>query len=105
MNKEGAPPPPPRQAQRSWAGQLSVLVRRHIAVIAADRGLLGMLILLAPILGIALFAVLGSGGLKFETGKLPNGTTRPTPHTSSMNLLYGLLFCVGRVGVVDSLRE
>ena len=105
MNKEGAQPAPPRPAQRSWAGQLSVLVRRHLAVIAADRGLLLMLILLAPILGFALFAVLGGGGLKFETGKLPDGSTGPTPNTSSMNVLFGLVFCVGLIGVVDSFRE
>jgi ABC transport system ATP-binding/permease protein len=105
MNKEGAQPAPPRPSQRSWGGQLSVLVRRHLAVIAADRGLLLMLILLAPILGFALFAVLGSGGLKFETGKLPNGTVGPIPNTSSMNVLFGIVFCVGLVGVVDSFRE
>ncbi|MCU1450400.1 MAG: modulated efflux pump with fused ATPase and integral rane subunit, partial [Acidimicrobiales bacterium] len=105
LNKEGAQPAPPRPAQRSWGGQLSVLVRRHLAVIAADRGLLLMLILLAPLLGIALFAVLGGGGLKFETGKLPDGSTGPIPNTSSMNVLFGLVFCVGLVGVVDSFRE
>src|SRR5204862_3813461 len=71
MNKQGAQPAPPRPAQRSWGGQLSVLVRRHLAVIAADRGLLLMLILLAPNLGFALFAVLGSGGLKPAFSDVP----------------------------------
>src|SRR5436309_8072922 len=105
LNKAGAPPAPPRPAQRSWAGQLSVLVRRHIAVIAADRGLLLMLLLLAPILGVALFAVLGTDGLKPVFEKLPNGTTKATPNTGSMNVLFGLVFCIGLVGVVDSFRE
>jgi hypothetical protein len=105
MNKEGAQPAPPRPAQRSWVGQLSVLVRRHLAVIAADRGLLLMLILLAPILGFALFAVLGSGGLKPAFGDIPGKGHGRTPNTSSMNVLFGIVFCVGLVGVVDSFRE
>jgi energy-coupling factor transporter ATP-binding protein EcfA2 len=105
MNKEGASPAPPRAAQRSWGGQLSVLVRRHLAVIAADRGLLLMLILLAPLLGFALFAVLGSGGLETATAALPDGKIGPIPNTSSMNVLFGLVFCVGLIGVVDSFRE
>jgi ABC-type multidrug transport system ATPase subunit len=105
MDKQGAQPAPPRQAQRSWGGQLSVLVRRHLAVIAADRGLLLMLILLAPILGFALFAVLGSGGLKPAFGDIPGKGHGRTPNTSSMNVLFGIVFCVGLVGVVDSFRE
>jgi len=105
MNKQGAQPAPPRPAQRSWAGQLSVLVRRHTAVIAADRGLLLMLVLLAPILGFALFAVLGSGGLKATFGEIPGKGHGQTPNTSSMNVLFGMVFCVGLVGVVDSFRE
>jgi hypothetical protein len=105
MDKQGAQPAPPRPAQRSWGGQLSVLVRRHLAVIAADRGLLLMLILLAPILGLALFAVLGSGGLKVAFGDIPGKGHGQTPNTSSMNVLFGMVFCVGLVGVVDSFRE
>ena len=105
MNKEGAQPAPPPPAQRSWAGQLNVLVRRHLAVIAADRGLLLMLLLLAPILGFALFAVLGSGGLKAAFGDVPGKGHVRTPNTSSMNVLFGMVFCVGLVGVVDSFRE
>src|SRR3954447_1160086 len=105
MNKEGAQPAPPRPAQRSWAGQLSVLVRRHLAVIAADRGLLLMLLLLAPILGFALFAVLGSGGLKADFGDIPGKGHGQVPNTSSMNVLFGMVFCIGLVGVVDSFRE
>ena len=105
MNKEGAQPAPPRPAQRSWGGQLSVLVRRHTAVIAADRGLLLMLLLLAPILGFALFAVLGSGGLKATFGEIPGKGHGQVPNTSSMNVLFGMVFCVGLVGVVDSFRE
>jgi ABC-type multidrug transport system ATPase subunit len=105
MNKEGAQPAPPRPAQRSWGGQLGVLVRRHIAVIAADRGLLLMLLLLAPILGIALFAVLGTDGLKPSFGTLPDGKRGALPNTGSMNVLFGLVFCIGLVGVVDSFRE
>ncbi|MBV8980465.1 MAG: ATP-binding cassette domain-containing protein, partial [Acidimicrobiia bacterium] len=105
MDKQGAQPAPPRPAQRSWGGQLSVLVRRHMAVIAADRGLLLMLILLAPLLGFALFAVLGSGGLKATFGDIPGKGHGRTPNTSTMNVLFGIVFCVGLVGVVDSFRE
>ncbi|MBV9284908.1 MAG: ATP-binding cassette domain-containing protein [Acidimicrobiia bacterium] len=105
MDKRGAQPAPPRPAQRSWGGQLSVLVRRHLAVIAADRGLLLMLILLAPLLGFALFAVLGSGGLKLTFGDVPGKGHVRTPNTSTMNVLFGIVFCVGLVGVVDSFRE
>jgi ABC-type multidrug transport system ATPase subunit/pSer/pThr/pTyr-binding forkhead associated (FHA) protein len=105
MDKQGAQPAPPRPAQRSWVGQLGVLVRRHLAVIAADRGLLLMLVLLAPILGFALFAVLGSGGLKAAFGDVPGKGRIRTPNTSSMNVLFGMVFCVGLVGVVDSFRE
>jgi len=105
MDKQGAQPAPPRPAQRSWAGQLNVLVRRHLAVIAADRGLLLMLILLAPLLGFALFAVLGSGGLKTTFGDIPGKGHGQVPNTSTMNVLFGIVFCVGLVGVVDSFRE
>ncbi|MBV8160189.1 MAG: ABC transporter permease, partial [Acidimicrobiia bacterium] len=105
MNKQGAQPAPPRPAQRSWGGQLTVLVRRHLAVIAADRGLLLMLILLAPLLGFALFAVLGSGGLVATFGDVPGQGHVRAPNTSTMNVLFGIVFCVGLVGVVDSFRE
>jgi ABC transport system ATP-binding/permease protein len=103
LAKDGAEAAPPR-AQRSWFGQLSVLVRRQIAVTAADRGQLLLLLLLAPILGIALFAVLGSGGLKPEFVERA-GRRVPSPNTSSMNVLFGLVFCVGLIGVVNSFRE
>jgi ABC-type multidrug transport system ATPase subunit/pSer/pThr/pTyr-binding forkhead associated (FHA) protein len=98
-------PAPARAPQRSWWGQLSTLVRRHLAVIAADRGLLAMLIVLAPVLGVALFAVLGSGGLRFETAPGPGGGRVPVPNQGSINVLFGLVFCVGLIGTVDSFRE
>src|SRR4029077_9049358 len=38
-------------------------------------------------------------------GDIPGKGHGQTPNTSSMNVLFGMVFCVGLVGVVDSFRE
>ncbi|MBV8463796.1 MAG: ATP-binding cassette domain-containing protein [Acidimicrobiales bacterium] len=105
LARGGAEPPPPPAARRSWRGQLGTLVRRNVAVIAADRGLLAMLLFLAPILGVALFAVLGTGGLKPEYAATPGSPRTLVSNAGSMDVLFGLVFCVGLIGTVDSFRE
>jgi ABC transport system ATP-binding/permease protein len=95
------PPPPP---QRSWFAQLGTLVRRQIAVIAADRGLLLSLVLLAPITALVLIAVLGHNGLSpaFHTVA---GKRVPVENIVTPNVLFGLVFCMSLIATVDSFRE
>ncbi|WP_418058058.1 FHA domain-containing protein [Pimelobacter simplex] len=59
----GAVPAPPRQ---SVSRQLSTLVKRNLAVVLADRLLLGMLVLLPLILGGLSRLVGGGGGLSLD---------------------------------------
>ena len=89
-----------RSPQRSWAGQLSTLVRRQLAIIAADRGLLLLLVLLAPALGLVVLTALGKNGL---TPALEKGVLVPNPYT--LGTAFGLAFCVALMGIVDSFRE
>lgn len=56
-----APPPPP-PPPTGWGRQLSVLVRRYLAVTAADRGVLALLLLQGPIFGL-FFLALFSGNV------------------------------------------
>ena len=104
MRRAGNEPPPPPRPQRSWFGQLSTMVRRQIAVIMADRGLAISLVALAPIMAIALFAVLGHGGLKpaFATIK---GKRQQVANIVTPNVLFGLMFCISLIATVDSFRE
>ena len=100
MRTAGNETPPPARPQRSWFGQLSTMVRRQIAVIMADRGLAISLVALAPIMAIALVAVLGKGGLApaRQNGKVVENITTP-------NVLFGLMFCISLIATVDSFRE
>jgi len=98
--QRSAPAPLTRSAQRSWAGQLSTLVRRQLAIIAADRGLLLLLVLLAPALGLVVLTALGKNGL---TPTVEKGVLVPNPYT--LGTCFGLAFCVALMGIVDSFRE
>ncbi|WP_435770924.1 FHA domain-containing protein [Nocardioides sp. SYSU DS0651] len=70
-----AVPAPPRQ---SVGRQLSTLVKRNLAVVLADRLLLGMLLLLPLVLGGLSRLVPGSNGLSLDESRrettLPDGT-------------------------------
>lgn len=71
----GSVPAPPRQ---SVARQLSTLIKRNLAVVFADKLLLGMLVLLPLILGGLSRLVPGSNGLSLDVTRrertLPDGT-------------------------------
>lgn len=73
----GAVPAPPRQ---STSRQLSTLVKRNLAVVFADRLLLGMLVLLPLILGGLSRVVPGSNGISIAAaeGRLGEGQQRLT---------------------------
>ena len=89
-----------RAPQRSWGGQLSTLVRRQLAIIAADRGVLALLVLLAPALGLLVLAALGKNGLTPATN---HSVLIPNPFTVGTS--FGLAFCVAIMGIVVSFRE
>jgi len=104
MRSTGNAAPPPARPQRSWFGQLSTMVRRQIAIIAADRALAISLVALAPVMAIALFFVLGNGGLTpaFATIK---GKRQQVANIVTPNVLFGLMFCISLIATVDSFRE
>ncbi len=55
------PASPPRM--QPWMQQLSILVRRYLRLIAADRKYLLLLVLQAPVIGLLLFVMFGPGRL------------------------------------------
>lgn len=99
-HRSGADVPITRTRQRTWGGQLSTLVRRQLAIIAADRSVLALLVLLAPALGLLVLAALGKNGLTPATN---HGVLIPNPFT--LGTSFGLAFCVAIMGIVVSFRE
>lgn len=72
VNRPGEVPAPPQQ---SLVRQFATLVSRNVAVVKADRLLLGMLLLLPLILGGLSRLVPGENGLSLDaTGSCPTGT-------------------------------
>ena len=59
----------------SWPAQLSILVRRYIDLIRSDRRQLSMLLVQGPVLGLLLWMVLASGGLRRAPVAGPNAVT------------------------------
>ncbi len=62
VQRASLPTPPPPAAQ-SWGRQFSILTRRYLRLIAADRRYLLLLVLQAPVIGLLLFVMFGPGRL------------------------------------------
>ena len=87
------PAPPPR---RGRVRQLSSLTRRYLSVLFADRRNLGVLLLQAPVLGLLMLRVMGSGGL----GPAPGGVNPET-----RKVLLTLVLTATWLGASNSVRE
>ncbi|NUK70777.1 ATP-binding cassette domain-containing protein [Streptomyces lunaelactis] len=90
--KPPKPPKPPR-----WTAQLSTLVRRHVAVIASDRGFVCLLVLLPVLLGLANTVVPADFGLR----RAPDGKANIEAGTILVSLAISMCF----VGAANSVRE
>jgi ABC transport system ATP-binding/permease protein len=88
-----APPPPPRS--RGRLGQLSTLSRRYLAVIASDRGYLGILSILPIALGLLVRATPAPLGLAGPAGR----------NTDAQALLLILVIAACFIGGANSVRE
>ncbi|MER5936713.1 ATP-binding cassette domain-containing protein [Streptomyces sp. NPDC001928] len=87
-----APPKPPR-----WTTQLSTLVSRYLAVLASDRGFIGLMTLLPLVLGLANTLIPADFGLR----KPPDGTSNVEAGTIIASLAISMCF----VGATNSVRE
>ncbi|MFF4040120.1 ATP-binding cassette domain-containing protein [Streptomyces sp. NPDC001816] len=85
-------PKPPR-----WTAQLSVLVRRQLAVMASDRRFVGLMALLPVILGLASTVIPADFGLR----RAPDGT----PNLAAGTILASLVISVCFMGAANSVRE
>jgi hypothetical protein len=76
-------------------------------VIVADRGVLASLVLIAPALGVALYEVLGTGGFDrtFAPSPADPKVMLPTPNLGTLNVVFGLTFCMALIGTANSFRE
>ncbi|THI95746.1 ATP-binding cassette domain-containing protein, partial [Nocardioides sp.] len=102
-----AVPAPPRQ---SVTRQLSTLVKRNLAVVLADRLLLGMLLLLPLILGGLSRLVPGSNGLSLDESRtrrtLPDGTVVDSFATGEASQrLIVLIVAACLMGTALAIRE
>ncbi|MBS2539819.1 ATP-binding cassette domain-containing protein, partial [Catenulispora sp. NF23] len=89
----------PRQprAEQSWGSQLRTLIRRYLAVIAADRGHLMLLATLPMIMGVLSLAIPASSGLAAASG----GDTNTDAPTVLLVLAVGA--CL--TGAANAVRE
>ncbi|MBB6628745.1 FHA domain-containing protein [Nocardioides sp. KIGAM211] len=94
----GPVPPPPRQ---SFGRQLSTLVRRNLAVTAADRLLLGLLVLMPLVLGGLSRVVQGGHGLSI----LGTGGEGPPLAGEVVQRLTILVVAAALMGTAVTVRE
>ena len=93
---------PPRQ--QSIGSQLSTLARRHLRVIAADRGYAAFMVLLPVVLAVITMVVPGSFGLGFGTEDV-NGTPMPRSGLEASQILVILIIGAVFMGTAVSIRE
>lgn len=103
----GAVPAPPRQ---SASRQLATLVKRNLAVVLADKLLLGMLVLLPLILGGLSRLVPGSNGLSLDESRrettLPDGSVVASFATGEASQrLIVLIVAACLMGTALAIRE
>lgn len=101
--RPGVPPPPaslsPVVRQQGWFSQLRTLSARYLAVLAADRRNLGLLLLQAPVLGVLMLAALPAG----ELGKPPPPEVRLV--STAGLVLFVVLLGATWVGANNAIRE
>ncbi|MET8452151.1 ATP-binding cassette domain-containing protein [Streptomyces sp. NPDC005209] len=85
-------PTPPR-----WTAQLSTLIRRHLAVMASDRGFVGLLAVLPVVLGLAGTVIPADYGLR----RRPDGS----PNVEAGTILVSLAISMCFMGAANSVRE
>ncbi|AVZ77023.1 ABC transporter ATP-binding protein [Streptomyces lunaelactis] len=90
---EGVHPPKPPL----WTAQLFTLVRRYLAVVASDKGFVGMMVLLPVVLGLANTVIPADFGLR----KAPHGKANVEAGTVLVSLVISMCF----IGTTNSVRE
>lgn len=93
---------PPRQ--QSIASQLSTLARRHLRVIAADRGYAAFMVLLPVVLALLTMVVPGAYGLAFGTVDV-GGKPVPRSGLEASQILVILIIGAVFMGTAVSIRE
>ena len=97
--------PPPSEARvllpiahtaHTWRQRFSVLERRYLAIIAADRRNLILLLGQAPLLGLLIRAIGNSSGLA-------TGLTQP--NATARRVLFTLVLCATWLGASNAIRE
>ncbi|MEO8749567.1 MAG: FHA domain-containing protein [Allobranchiibius sp.] len=100
----GLQPPEEPPRQQSIAAQLSTLARRHLRVIAADRGYATFMALLPVVLAVLTMVVPGRFGLSFTT-VLVSGTPVPASGVEASQILVILIIGSVFMGTAVSVRE
>lgn len=100
----GLQPPQEPPRQQSIPAQLSTLARRHLRVIAADRGYAGFMVLLPVALALLTMVVPGRFGLSFTTD-LVQGTPVPASGVEASQVLVILIIGSVFMGTAVSVRE
>jgi ABC transport system ATP-binding/permease protein len=96
-----APPPPgPRptgrvRSQSGWGRQVATLARRYLAIIAADRRTLALLLLQGPLVGLILLGTTKEGGLA-QSGVV---------NSRAALVLVNLVLAVTFIGLTNAVRE
>ena len=95
------PPPAATRARRTvgWGRQVSVLVRRHLRVLRADTGALGLLLASGPVVGLLILVSMPSG----QFGAAPEGQLRLA--SSAQLVLVVLALAATLLGSAAAIRE
>jgi ABC-type multidrug transport system permease subunit len=97
------PQPQPLPREQRWFSQLRTLIRRYLAVIAADRGHIGLLTALPLIMGVLSLAIPAKSGLAPAIGLSPDGT--PLMNTDAPTVLLVLAVGACLTGAANAVRE
>lgn len=98
------PPMPARQQQaQSWGSQVWTLMRRYLAVIAADRGFLGLTLALPIILGLVSVVIPAAHGLGY--GPIDRAQTNGQASIVLLVLVIGMCFAGSANAVRELIKE
>ncbi|MBW8805317.1 MAG: ATP-binding cassette domain-containing protein [Catenulisporales bacterium] len=92
----------PTRTEQRWGSQLRTLIRRYIAVIAADRGHLMLLAALPMIMGVLSLAIPASSGLVAAAAGT-DGTPRTNTDAPTVLLVLAVGACL--TGAANAVRE
>ena len=96
-----APASPPKPQR--WSTQLRTLIRRYLAVIAADRGYIGLLVALPLIMGALSLAIPAKSGLAAAAGTNPDGSSIANTDAGTVLLVLAVGACL--TGAANAVRE